>query len=248
MSMIRGSMAMVDPQLSPDDCKLLADALALAEPPSFALERLMMTALVVELPVGPVRHPRPDWPVRALWLLRRGEIALGDRDRHGDFTEIRRLLPGEWVDVFGGLSARPAWFHDMMALRDSEALALPLSGVMQLMCADPAVGHAFGQVMSTEAQHLRDGQRTLRSRSFGARLASRMLDETAGCGNEPQRRVWTMGMRKRHLAQQLDVSSETLSRGLRALCDAGVILVRGYDLEVLDRGALAEIARSGNLP
>ncbi len=248
MSMILGSTAMADPYLSGDDRKLIAAALAPVELPSFALERLMMTALVVELPVGPVRYPRPDGPVRALWLLRRGEIALGDRDRHGDFTEIRRLLPGDWVDVFGALSARPAWFQDMMALRDSEALALPLSGVMQLICADPAVGHAFGQVLSTQAQHLRDGQLTLRNRSFGGRLASRLLDETVACVDERPRSVWTMGIRKRHLAQQLDVSSETLSRGLRALCDAGVIDVRGYDLEVLDRRALAEIARSGKLP
>lgn len=76
----------------------------------------------------------------------------------------------------------------------------------------------------------------------------RLLDETSGCVDMQARRIWTMGIRKQHLAQQLDVSSETLSRGLRALCEAGVIEVRGYDLEVMDTRTLVDIARSGCLP
>lgn len=248
MSMLPEPTALADPQAAARDRKLIADALAPAVLPPPTLEQLTVTALIVDLPAGSTRRLGPDWPVRALWLLRKGEIALGGKDRRGEFSEMRRVLPGEWLDVFGALGAEPTWFHEMQVLRDSEALALPLSTVMQLICADPEAGLAFGQLVSTQASQLRDGQSTLRNRSFAGRLASRLLDETSGCVDMQARRIWTMGIRKQHLAQQLDVSSETLSRGLRALCEAGVIEVRGYDLEVMDTRTLVDIARSGCLP
>lgn len=227
---------------------LIARALAPLQLQAVAVERLRATALVVDLPAGPIQHPAPDHPVRALWLLRSGELALGGRDRHARFTEMRRVKRGEWVDVFGALGARPEWFHDMTALCDSEVLALPVSTVMQTICADPAAALAFGQVLLGQAQLLRDGLSTMRNCSFGSRLARRLLDETAGGPQAQPSAIWTMRCRKQNLAQQLDVSSETLSRGLRALCDAGLIVVRGYDVQVLDRPALSAVASTGNLP
>ncbi len=230
------------------DEELLNEALAPVGLPPGTMAQLMAAAFAVELPEGPLRHPCPTRPVRALWLLRRGELALGGRDRHGCFTETRRVHRGEWMDVFGALGTQPAWFHDLTALRDSEALALPLNAVVNAMCTDPAATLAFGQVLAGQAVLLRDGLRTLRNCGFGARLAGRVLDETACSANGQPQSVWTMHIRKQHLAQQLGVSSETLSRGLRALVDAGVIAVRAYAVHVLDREALAEVERTGNLP
>lgn len=217
MSTPHDPSVVTDPHPRGHDRKLIADALAPVELPSLVLERLTATALVVELPAGPIRHPGPDWPVRALWLLRQGEISLGGRNRHGNFTEVRRVLPGEWVDVFGALGARPGWFDDMRALHDSEALALPLSGVMQLSCEDPVIGLAFGQLLSTQARQLRDGQSVLRNRSFGGRLASRILDETADLDRDrphrqPARRATTGPGRKTTCAASRHAVSERRDR------------------------------------
>ncbi|KAB0573839.1 Crp/Fnr family transcriptional regulator [Ideonella dechloratans] len=233
---------------SEPDCQLIARALAPSVIPSEACDRLLQAACVIDVPIGLIQHPTPAKPLPSLWLLRRGQLAAGGLDRRGRFTELFRVQAGEWVDVFGALALQPAWFRSLMATEPSELLALPIDAVLRIAQQHPAVGLAFGQVLAGQAQALRDGLTDARTRGLAARLARRILDETAGRDGAPQP-VWQMAVRKQQLAQQLGVTSEALSRSLRQLSEQQLIAVRRYEIQVLNRVMLQYLSESrGPMP
>ncbi|WP_374588848.1 Crp/Fnr family transcriptional regulator [Ideonella dechloratans] len=233
---------------SEPDCQLIARALAPSVIPSEACDRLLQAACVIDVPIGLIQHATPAKPLPSLWLLRRGQLAAGGLDRRGRFTELFRVQAGEWVDVFGALGHQPGWFRSLMATEPSELLALPIDAVLRIAQQHPAVGGAFGQVLASQAQALRDGLTDARTRGLAARLARRILDETAGRDGAPQP-VWQMAVRKQQLAQQLGVTSEALSRSLRQLSEQQLIAVRRYEIQVLNRVMLQYLSESrGPMP
>ena len=230
------------------DGQLIARALAPCPMPPEACDRLLQAACVVDVPPGLLQHPSPAKPLPSLWLLRSGQMAAGGVDRRGRFTEMFRVQAGEWVDVFGALGRQPGWFRTLMATEPSELLALPIDAVLRVAQQHPSVGLAFGQVLATQAQTLRDGLTEARTRGLAARLARRILDETAGRDGASQP-VWQMAVRKQQLAQQLGVTSEALSRSLRQLSEQQMIAVRRYEIQVLNRVMLQYLSESrGAMP
>ncbi|MCO5978778.1 Crp/Fnr family transcriptional regulator [Ideonella oryzae] len=231
------------------DGQLIARALAPCPIPPEACDRLLQAACVVDVPPGLLQHPSPAKPLPSLWLLRSGQMAAGGVDRRGRFTEMFRVQAGEWVDVFGALGRQPGWFRALMATEPSELLALPIDALLRIAQQHPAVGLAFGQVLAAQAQTLRDGLTEARTRGLAARLARRILDETAASTGLACRPVWQMAVRKQQLAQQLGVTSEALSRSLRQLIEQGVIAVQRYEVRILNRVMLQYLSESrGALP
>lgn len=207
--------------------------------------RLAAAAFSVEMPEGPLPDAPSLLPVPALWLLHRGQVVIGTRDAGGSFKETGRAQPGDWIDVFGTLGREGSWFHGLTASEPCELLALPVAAVLAAIRRDPAAGVAFGEVLCRQARALRDGLTDFRTRSLIARLAQRILAETSPTDDGLARRQWHMGLRKRHLADQLGVSLEALSRTFRQLREEGVIDVRSYLIAVLDRAALVHISETG---
>lgn len=231
------------------DVDLLRQALQPCQVDPDVLHALLAPAAVLALEPGLVRHPGPASPVPSLWLLRRGRMAIGTQDRKRRFVEARRATAGQWVDVFGALCTPPAWFNELRALGRCELLAIPVAEVLRVMATDDRAASAFSSLLATEALSLRDGFGQQRQLPLRARLAKRLLDATPANGGGPDPATWHMDIPKQHLAQQLGVSKEALSRMLRSFSDAGLIRVQGYAITVLDRDGLmaageAEVPRA----
>jgi len=225
------------------DMALLRHALQPHAPAEDVLLALAASAAVLKVEPGPVLHPHPALPTPSLWLLRHGRMAIGILDRQRRFAESRRAVAGQWIDVFGALCRPPRWFHELRAMGRCELLAIPLAEVLRAMAIDGNAAAAFSNLLASEALRLRDDLRQQRQLPLGARVAQRLLDATAGAGDEPAAATWLMDIPKQHLAQQLGASKEALSRMLRTLSDAGLIRVQGYAVTVLDRAGLARIAQ-----
>ncbi|MBN1958530.1 MAG: Crp/Fnr family transcriptional regulator, partial [Desulfuromonadales bacterium] len=75
-------------------------------------------------------------------------------------------------------------------------------------------------------------------RDVPARVARYLLDQA-----DQAQSVVTLPLSKSQLASKLGTTSETLSRTFRKLADEGFILVQGKTIQLVDAGALADLAQ-----
>jgi CRP-like cAMP-binding protein len=223
------------------DLELLRRAWAPARPDTATLEALRAACRVVQHPIGTFNLPSPADPLPAWWLLRRGRMALGWINEQGHFIEKQQITAGDWLEVAGAALSTPAWLHAAQCRTPVELLVLPLDALYQACAQDPALLRAVGALLCSQVHRLNDTLNDVVTADVPARLARwllRRLDESATPG--ATRLVLTE--LKQAIAAQLGTTSETLSRALRRLDDAGVVQVRGYELTVFDRPALQSIA------
>ncbi len=234
------------------DLALLRRAFAPARPSEATLERLRTHSLVVrhgignlDLPGGPV-HPVPAW-----WLLRRGRMSLGWLAEQGGFVEKHMIGPGEWLDVAGALSESPAWVDAAQCRTPVELLAIPLRTLFDAAAQDPELMRAVSQQLASRVRTLSDTLHDVVTADVPARLARWLLRRVEGAldglgglgglgGMAAPKLVLTE--LKQAIAAQLGTTSETFSRALRRLADAGIVKVQGYELTLLDLPALQAIA------
>ncbi|MCK6423691.1 MAG: Crp/Fnr family transcriptional regulator [Burkholderiaceae bacterium] len=225
------------------DLALLRRAFAPARPADATLERLRTHGLVLRHEIGAFDLPGPAQPVPAWWLLRRGRMALGWQAEPGQFVERQLIGPGDWLDVAGALSSPPAWVDAAQCRTPVELLALPLRSLFDACAEDPALMRAVGELLAGRVRHLSDTLHDVVTADVPARLARWLLRRVEGAvagGLAAPRLVLTE--LKQAIAAQLGTTSETFSRALRRLADAGVVQVRGYELTLLDLPALQAIA------
>ena len=191
-------------------------------------------------PAGPLSIASPCAPEAAWWLVASGRVSVGTA-RDG-FIEKRRLGPGEWLDVAGALSAPGTWLDQVVCRTSVELLAVPLSAIVAACTTDTAFTTAFAGVLADRVRDLNERIDDMAGADAHVRLARwllRQIDRDA-CHGGPVRIV--LNQRKHQIARRLSTTSETLSRTLRSLCDAGVIEVRDYELTILDAAALRTLA------
>lgn len=240
------------------DLALLRRAFAPARPSEATLERLRTHSLVVrhgighlDLPGGPV-HPVPAW-----WLLRRGRMSLGWLAEQGAFVEKHMIGPGEWLDVAGALSESPAWVDAAQCRTPVELLAIPLRTLFDAAAQDPELMRAVGQQLASRVRMLSDTLHDVVTADVPARLARWLLRRVEGApdgmggigglgglgglGSLATPKLVLTEL-KQAIAAQLGTTSETFSRALRRLADAGIVKVQGYELTLLDLPALQAIA------
>lgn len=136
-----------------DDVQVLQQALAIANWPLGRWRRLAQAARLVRCAQGPLslaspRRPEPSW-----WLVRRGEMAVGRRLPDGRFQEVRRLGPGQWLDVAGALTPPGTWLDDAICTQPSELLAVPVQALWQACGHGPEGVAALAGVL---AERLRE--------------------------------------------------------------------------------------------
>lgn len=231
------------PQRAHPDLALLRRAFAPARPADATLERLRTHGLVLRHDIGAFDLPGPAQPVPAWWLLRRGRMALGWQAEPGPFVERQLIGPGDWLDVAGALSSPPAWVDAAQCRTPVELLALPLRSLFDACAEDPALMRAVGELLAGRVRHLSDTLHDVVTADVPARLARWLLRRVEGAAPAAlasPRLVLTE--LKQAIAAQLGTTSETFSRALRRLADAGIVQVRGYELTLLDLPALQAIA------
>lgn len=225
------------------DIAMLRRAFAPAQPAEATLERLRTHSLVVRHGIGRLDLPGPTQPVPAWWLLRRGRMSIGWEAEGGDFVEKHLIGPGEWLDVAGALSQPAAWVDAAQCRTPVELLALPVRTLFQACAEDPELMRAVGTLLSGRVRSLSDTLHDVVTADVPARLARwllRRLGTDRPGGAVPPTLVLTE--LKQSIAAQLGTTSETFSRALRRLADAGIVRVKGYELALLDVAALQGIA------
>lgn len=223
------------------DLDLLRRAWAPARPDTATLEALRTASRVVQHRIGLFELASPADPAPAWWLLRRGRMALGWINEQGHFVERQQITAGDWLEVAGATGSSPAWLHTAQCRTPVELLVLPLDAIYRACAQDAALLQAVGALLSGQVRRLNDTLNDVVTADVPARLARwllRRLDESSTPG--ASRLVLTE--LKQAIAAQLGTTSETLSRALRRLDDAGIVQVRGYELTVFDRAALQSIA------
>jgi CRP-like cAMP-binding protein len=179
-----------------------------------------------------------DEDARGFYYILTGEVRVFRMDDAGKELEIVRLRPG---DFFGEAIAMlkgkfPAFAR---AAQDTEVLFFERQAVFTELEKNPAVARFLVLLLARKCQVLNQRIETLGLKTVRQRLAQHLLsfcrvDET--CRFE-------LPIKKVELARQLGTISETLSRNLRQLQEAGLIEVRKRQILVKSPRRLREVLR-----
>lgn len=223
------------------DVELLRAAFAPAHPSVTTLNHLANAARLVRCEAGPFLFSSPRRPEPSWWLVRQGVMSLGSRDAEGHFTEKRSIGPGEWLETAGAMTSPGTWLEQAECRSMVELLAVPLAAMNEACSFDSAFPQAYAAVLARRVRELNDSLHDIVSADVSSRLA-RWLLRRLPPGDAGVEVHFVLPERKQTIAQQLGMTSESLSRALRRLSDAGVIAVNGYELAVKDLPALQRLA------
>ena len=176
----------------------------------------------------------------AIFAVRGGIVKTRIIDEAGQEQVLGFHLPGEMV----GLNAiHPAKYPcDAVALDTVFVCRFSFPALATLATRMPRVQEELFRLLSADI-----GKASLLSGDYSAdeRLAAFLLgiaDRFAARGYSS--RVFRLAMSRTDVANYLRLASETVSRVLRRLQRDGLIRVAGREVELLDRAALAVLARN----
>lgn len=186
-----------------------------------------------------------DWvfthrtPARSLVLLLEGTVSVGHSD--GAAMAPERLLHGPaWLDAASAWVAGSAHTLDARVLGAAARVAeLPRAALQVQLLERPALACGFLAVLGQEVQRLALHSHELMHKDAGGRLAAWLVRHLTDARTPLQ-----LCERKRDIAAQLGMSPETLSRQMRQLTRRGLIEVHGYQVRVLDRVGLQQLAQA----
>jgi CRP/FNR family transcriptional regulator len=205
--------------------------------PEERLARLAREAVVTDhAPGAPVasRGQAAD----AFHLVASGQVKLFRMGPDGREQTLYVLGPGEpfclcTLVESGELPAMAA------ALTEARVLVFPATRLAEAARHDPEVLFDLLRLM---CRRLKDAMAMIESlalRDLPGRVAGFLLHEA---GKPPVRDRLRLSLSQRELAKIVGATPEALSRALRRLAQAGLVTVRGRDVEILDREGLAREA------
>ncbi len=220
---------------------LIAAAFAPASLAERTLRHLAGAARCVRCEAGPFLFSSPRRPEPSWWLLRQGTMSLGVRGADGHVVEKRSIGPGEWLETAGAMTSPGTWLEAAECRTRVELLAIPLAAMNEACSMDPAFPPAYAAVLARRVRELNDSLHDIVSGDVVARLARWLLRRLPAreAGAELH---FVLPERKQAIAQQLGMTSESMSRALRRLSDAGIVGVNGYAIAVKDLAALQRLA------
>ena len=177
----------------------------------------------------------PGDPRPRLGVVHRGRLKVTRLTADGKERLIRVLGPGDVVGEVEALTGN-APHHLVTALGDCRVCSFRPDDLDDLL-AHPSVARRAVRVLAARLERADEMTAASSTSPVGARLASYLLAlPTAGPAG---REVLRLPLAKADVASLLGTTPESLSRGLRALRDAGILQGgRGRTLVVLDRPRL----------
>lgn len=223
------------------DVELLRAAFAPAHPSDATLQHLANAARLVRCEPGPFLFSSPRRPEPSWWLVRHGTMMLGTRGADGNFVERRSIGPGDWLETAGAMTSPGTWLEQAECRTMVELLAVPLAAMNEACGFDAAFPQAYAEVLARRVRELNENLHDIVSADVSARLARWLMRRLPAA--EPGAEVaFVLPERKQAIAQQLGMTSESFSRALRRLSDAGILAVNGYQLLVKSPAALQRLA------
>jgi CRP/FNR family transcriptional regulator len=134
------------------------------------------------------------------------------------------------------LTAASRYPASAVATADAVVLCFPRRDLEALIARRPAIATNLIARLSQRLREMAGLVEDLSLRDAPARLARYLLELDSGD------EVVTLPVKKGELAAWLGTRSETLSRVLRKLSDAGVISVKGSEVTIRDREHLLDLA------
>lgn len=199
--------------------------------------RLAHSVQVLTLDAQQMLFQRGD-PARHWYVVLAGSVKLALQSRAGDEKIVERLGPGQSFGEALMFMEAPSFPLAAVALEPSEVLAVPNAGFVAALKESPETCFRMLADLSRRLHGLVREIEELTLASATLRLVRHVL-ELAGPATTGAVTV-TLEESKQMVASRLAIKPETLSRILRSLSDAGVLVVDGRQLHVPDVARLRE--------
>lgn len=187
---------------------------------------------------------RPGAPVfwegeqaAGLYYLRSGWLKVVKSSIDGREQVLRFLGPGETFNEVGVLADRPNP-ATAIALEEATLWLIERAALRRLLLAHPDVALRVLENMADRVAGLVQLVADLSLHSVEVRLARFLLEQAEG--DEVIRRRWNT---QSELAARLGTVPDVLSRALRTLSEAGLIVVDRQRIQILDPAALGQRAQ-----
>lgn len=179
-------------------------------------------------------------PLPGLIGIGYGLLKLAARGVNSEERVLRLLGAGESFGAASILLGRPCPV-DVVTLSDTLLVTVPTTRVLKLVDLDPKFAHRMMLALAERNMGLLSELAT-RALQRGIQRVACYLDSLARPLDGSERCMATLPVAKAVIASRLGMKKETLSRLLHELAQNGLIVVRGPEVEILDRARLAEIA------
>lgn len=179
----------------------------------------------------------------AFYVVAVGQVKVFKESADGRELIIKIMREGDLVGEAAALAGVP-YPATAQALDDAAAVEVPRGEFVALVKSEPDLALNIIAALSVRLNQISAVLEKLTLKDVPARLASYLLERTrAGADG---REFVELAVTKTSLAAELGTIPETLSRALRRLADAGLVVSEGRRLTILDKPSLRLIAGSQN--
>lgn len=202
--------------------------------PEDRLARLAREAVATRYAPGALIASR-DQAAEALHVVATGQVKLYRMGPDGREQTLYMLGPGEPFCLCSLVEAGE-WPAFAAALAETLVLSFPVSGLAEAARHEPEV---LFDVLRLMCRRLKDAMAMIEDlalRDLPGRVAGFLLHEAARVPDGDRLRLT---ISQRELAKIVGATPEALSRAFRRLEQAGLLTVRGRDVDILDRDGLA---------
>lgn len=180
-------------------------------------------------------------PAHAFYVVITGRVKLYKSSPEGKEQTLNLLGPG---DPFGMCTAFAvdSFPVNAMTLEESGLLLIPGQIMEAVAMHEPRLLLNIIRVLSDRLKESMTLIESLSLKEIPGRLASFLLDALTRDGEQGKMNQLALTITQRELAKILGATPEALSRAIRKMSNAGVLVLDGRSIRILDREALVELA------
>jgi CRP-like cAMP-binding protein len=182
-------------------------------------------------------------PVPGLYAVAYGMVKLALRGATGAERVLRLVGPSQTFGEVVLFLQKPLPL-DVVAVVDTRLVLIPAAPLLALMDSDPHFGRSLVASLCQRVHALVCEFEATTMHGATERLAAYLESLAAS----PEAARVTLPAAKKLIAARLGMTKETFSRALHELAQAGLLAVKGREVELLDRAGLADFSSTGMLP